>query len=133
MSKKAKKARKAKVANYRTCDYHHILFQKKHWARGYAHTLREHPYCGEYIPKATLHRELHSKIHDVPCPNGDVCRMAVEKLNEWLEIGRISLGDRLDEKISVLADIFRETCPATTAILDWQREVVSKFYSKEGN
>lgn len=135
MSKKKKCKAKANVTYYgiyRNCDYHHILFQKKHWARGYAHTLREHPYCGEYIPKATLHRTIHSKIHDVPTPNSDVCRKAVEKLNEWLEIGRISLEDRLDVKIQVLADIFRDTCPATTAILDWQREVVSKFYSKEG-
>lgn len=111
-------------------DYHHILFQGRHWKCGWAKTLREHAYCGARIPQRTLHREIHSKIHDIPTPNGDDCRVAVEALNSWLESGYISVDDRLDKKIEMIAKCFRAKCPATTSMLDWQKEIVSKFYSK---
>ena len=126
--KKKRPARNGKVF----CDYHHILFQGRHWKCGWAKTLREHPYCGAFIPQTTLHRIIHSKIHDVPTPNGSDCRHAVKRLDYLLENGLISLEDRLDKKIEIVAECFRTKCPATTAILDWQREVVSKFYSKGG-
>lgn len=133
MSKKSKKRKSKKKSFYPAydhCDYHHILFQGRHWKCGWAKILREHPYCGAYIPQATLHREIHSKIHDVPTPNGPECRMAVEALNSWLEAGLITAEDRLDKRIEMIAKCFRARCPATTAILDWQREVVSKFYGE---
>lgn len=130
MSKKKRRSRAN--PNKRFYDYHHILFQKRHWKCGWAKILREHPYCGAYIPQATLHREIHSKIHDIPTPNGADCRVAVEAINSWLDAGYISLDDRLDRRIEVLTWCFRAKCPATTAMLDWQKEVVSKFYSKGG-
>ena len=111
-------------------DYHHILFQGRHWKNGWAKILREHRYCGGYIPQMTLHREIHSKIHDVPTPNGADCRIAVEALNSWLEAGYISLDDPIEKKIEMIAKCFRGKCPATTAVLDWQREVVVKFYQR---
>lgn len=58
--------------------------------------------------------------------------MAVEALNSWLEAGFISLDDRLDKRIENIARCFRAKCPATTSMLDWQKEIVSKFYSKGG-
>ena len=121
--------RKSKPKNLRE-DYHHILFQGRHWKQGWAKKLREHPYCGGYIPQMTLHREIHSKIHDIPTPNGADCRTAVLALNNWLEAGYISLDDPLDKKIEMIAKCFRAKCPATTAVLDWQREVVAKFYGR---
>lgn len=121
--------RKSKPKNLRE-DYHHILFQGRHWKQGWAKKLREHPYCGGYIPQMTLHREIHSKIHDIPTPNGADCRTAVLALNNWLDAGYISLDDPLDKKIEMIAKCFRAKCPATTAMLDWQREVVAKFYGR---
>lgn len=121
--------RKSKPKNLRE-DYHHILFQGRHWKQGWAKKLREHPYCGGYIPQMTLHREIHSKIHDIPTPNGVDCRTAVLALNNWLDAGYISLDDPLDKKIEMIAKCFRAKCPATTAMLDWQREVVAKFYGR---
>ena len=123
---------KRRGANSGFCDCHHILFQGRHWKCGWAKVLREHEYCKAYIPQATLHREIHSKIHDIPTPNGADCKAAVEALNSWLEAEYISLDDRLDRRIEVLAWCFRAKCPATTAMLDWQKEVVSKFYSRGG-
>jgi len=117
-------------ANLSREDYHHILFQGRHWKNGWAKRLREHPYCGGYIPQMTLHREIHSKIHDVPTPNGAECRIAVEALNSWLEAGYISLDDPMERKIEMIAKCFRAKCPATTSVLDWQREVVLKFYQR---
>lgn len=128
---KKKRSGRAKP-NGSFCDYHHILFQKRHWKCGWSKILREHPYCGAYIPQATLHREIHSKIHDIPTPNSVDCRIAVEAINSWLDAGYISMEDRLDRRIEVIAWCFRAKCPATTAMLDWQKEVVSKFYSKGG-
>jgi hypothetical protein len=58
--------------------------------------------------------------------------VAVEALNSWLDSGYISLDDRLDRKIEMIAKCFRVKCPATTIMLDWQKEIVSKFYSKGG-
>lgn len=109
-------------------DYHHILYQRKHWQQGWAKILREHPYCGAHIPRNTLHRAIHAKIHDIPTPNGKDCRMAVEVLENWLETGYISYDDPLDKRIEMIAKCFRAKCPATTAMLDWQKDIVAKFY-----
>lgn len=111
-------------------DYHHILFQGRHWKQGWAKVLRDHKYCGGYIPQNTIHREIHSKIHDIPTPNGVDCRKALERINRMLDAGEISLDDPIEVKIEVIADCFRANCPATTAILDWQREVVIKFFER---
>lgn len=112
-------------------DYHHLCFQRKHWQQGFAKALREHPYCGGYIPQATLHREIHSKVHDVPTPNGYDCKKALETLNNMLALGTIKLNDRLDKKAQILSSIFSEKCPATSAILLWQSEIISKYYGRQ--
>lgn len=113
-------------------DYHHILFQRKHWQQGWAKTLREHPYCGGYIPQNTLHRAIHAKLHDIPTPNGRDCRIAVEAINNWLDAGYISLNDTMERKLEVIGWCFRAKCPATIAMLDCQREIIAKFYNKGG-
>jgi len=106
----------------------HACFQGRHWSQGWAKTLREHPYTGAYIPQATLHREIHSKVHDVPVPNGKECREAVETLDRWLRDGVVSLDDSIEQRLAVLVGLFKGKCPATTAILEWQLEIVQKFY-----
>ena len=106
---------------------HHILFQRKHWKQGWANILREHPYCKVIIPQNTLHREIHSKVHDIPTPDGKACRVAVEAIDSWLEGGLISLDDPLERRIEVITWCFRAKYKATTAMLDYQREVVIKF------
>ena len=125
----SRKRRKKKI-NYNAKDYHHIFFQGRHYKQGWAKVLREHKYCGGYIPQFTLHRAIHSKVHDVPTPNSDDCKKIVRMLDSMLESNQISTKDRLDIKIGILADCFRKICPATTAILDWQKDIVAKFYDK---
>ena len=128
MSKKKNK-RKHRPA-HKNYDYHHILFQRKHWQQGYAKALRNHPYMGKQIPTAFLHRVIHAKIHDVPTPNGVDCRRAYERLIEWERQGLIDVEyDTLEKRIQFLIDVWEDTCPATVAILKWQQKIVHKFYN----
>lgn len=122
-------AKKKRKRAHNNCDYHHILFQRKHWQQGYAKLLREHRYLGKLIPQNTLHRVIHSKIHDVPTPNGAECRLAYNRLIEWERQGLIDVErDTLEARIQFLIDVWEDACPATVAILKWQQEVVRKFY-----
>lgn len=136
MSKKAKKLKRRlfkreRQKYYRETkqDYHHILFQGKHWQSGYAKLLRDHPYMGRYIPQYTLHREIHSKIHDIPTPNGPECRAAYNELIRREKEGLIDVKfDTLEDRIDFLIEMWEGKCPATVAMLQWQKEVISKFY-----
>lgn len=114
-----------------TVDYHHFLFQRKHWQQGYAKALREHWYMGIYIPRDTLHREIHSKIHDVPVPNGKDCKKVFEELVMLEREGLINAEDSYYERLDFLIELWQEKCPATVEILKWQRDIISKFYSRE--
>lgn len=112
-------------------DYHHILFQKRHWNTGYLKALRTHPYCGGYIPQQTIHRAIHSQVHDIPSPNGKDCKQAIEALNSWLVCGFISLDDPITRKIDVIIGCFKAKYPATVAMLEYQKEVIIKAQNKE--
>lgn len=129
MAKKKKRNVRPKI-NYACKDWHHLLFQKRHWQTGYAKLLREHEYMGAMIPKATLHREIHSKIHDIPVPNGKECKEAYVLMLSKLEDGTLNMDDKLEARLDFLINIWQEKCPATCAVLQWQSEVISKFYSK---
>lgn len=126
-----KKKKHNKHVNPSKKDYHHILYQRKHWNIGWAKRLRNHPYMGKMIPIGTLHAEIHSKIHDVPTPNGVDCKRAYLKLIELERSGEINVKhDSLEKRIDFLIDLWEETCPATVAILVWQRQIAAKFYGK---
>lgn len=122
-------AKKRKMVYHTGKDYHHFLYQKRHWQNGYAKALREHPYMGKQIPRDTLHREIHSKIHDVPCPNGKECRQAFEEILRREREGLIDVElDTCEQRIDLLIELWAEKCPATVAILKWQRDVIAKYY-----
>ena len=130
-----KRKKKKHHIEYRSgCDWHHILFQKKHWQQGYAKALREHWYMGKYIPQATLHRTIHGKIHDIPTPNGKECKKAYLELCRLEREGLISLNDTLEQRIDFLLEVWKnDNCEATLAMLKWQRQVIHKFYTKGGD
>ena len=87
---------------------------------------------GAVIPMHTLHRRIHETIHDIPCPNEDVCEYV------WHELEALRLGgavdvkrDGLEQRITLLIQILREydaNLSATIATLNWQKQVVRKFY-----
>lgn len=89
---------------------------------------------GKYIPRDTLHRALHSKIHDVPCPEGRDCRRAFDELLRRERAGLIDVEhDTCEQRLDFLIELWGETCPATTAILQWQRDIIRKFYERLSN
>ena len=109
---------------------HHILFQGKHWAQGYAKLLREHRYFRKKIPAGSLHRQIHTKIHDVPRPNWEDCKRAYLELRRREATGLIDLKyDTIEQRIDFLIEMWQDNCPATVAILQWQRDIVAKFYA----
>lgn len=129
MSKKKNRVREYHYTSQK--DFHHLLFQKRHWANGYAKALREHAYMGKMIPRDTLHREIHSKVHDVPVPNGRECKKAFEELVRRERLGLINVEhDTIEQRIAFLNEMWKEDhCEATLAVLNWQAEIVRKFYS----
>lgn len=115
-------------------DFHHLLFQKIHYSEGYAKLLRNHPYMGIYIPRLALHESLHAKIHDVPTPNGEDCRRAYETLllREATDVIDVK-NDSATKRLDFLIEMWEDSCPATVAVLKWQRDVIEKFYHRSAN
>lgn len=115
------------------CDEHHLLWQGRHFTQGYAKMLRQHPYARVRIPMRTLHREIHSKIHDVPRPNGDICKRAYYRLVEGCKIGELDpRNDSPEKRLQFFIDEWAEDCPATVEVLRWQQQIIRKFYSRKG-
>ena len=128
--------RKKKVPQSRsrkTTDTHHLLFQGRHWKQGYAKLLREHPYFKVEIPRDTLHRELHCKIHDIPTPHGAECKEAYTLLLEGIASGNLDpTYDTAEKRLEFLIEVWKDKCPATVAMLGWQRDIIAKFYARRG-
>lgn len=126
----AKKKRKKRGNSSRYGkDFHHLLYQRRHWSQGYARALRNHPYMGKMIPRDSLHSLIHSKIHDIPCPNGRECRMAYEEVVRREREGLIDvLHDSCEQRLDLLIEIWEDKCPATVAVLKWQRDLIAKNY-----
>lgn len=112
-------------------DFHHFLYQRKHWQNGYAKLLREHPYCGRYIPQNSLHSLIHSKIHDIPTPSGKSCKRAYLKILELERSGQIDIArDSCEQRLDVLIKVWSKSDPATAEVLKLQREIIANFYKK---
>lgn len=79
-----------------------------------------------------LLKENISNSYDVPCPNGRECRIAFEELCRRERLGLIDVeNDTIEQRIDFLIEMWKDdNCEATIAILKWQKQIVSKFYSK---
>ena len=113
----------------KTSIIYHFLYQKRHWQQGYAKALREHWYCGSYIQQQPLHRTIHSKLHDIPVPNGKDCKRVFEELLFREQTGLINSSDTPMQRLSFLIEMLKDSCPATTAMLEWQQQIISKYYN----
>lgn len=59
--------------------------------------------------------------------------MAYEELCRRERLGLIDLvNDTVEQRIDFLIEMWKDECPATVAILEWQKQVVSKFYKRGG-
>lgn len=133
MSKKYKKRKNrnrnkvARQVNPRREDLHHMLWQRRHWQNGYAHALREHWWFKIMLPQATIHRELHSKIHDIPTPNGKDCKYAYEQLIQMEKTTPEIMEKMLPHKrLLWLIAVLPDSCEATKAMLKWESEFLEK-------
>ena len=110
---------------------HHLLYQGRHWKQGYAKLLRESPYFKVLIPRDTLHRAIHSKAHDLPTPNGVDCKRAYQLMVEGIASGRLDPEhDTAERRLDFLIEVWEDDCPATVAMLRWQRDIIHKFFER---
>ena len=123
-----KSRRKSAVANGKDC--HHIFFQKRHWKGGLKNELRMYWYCRVYIPRNTLHREIHAYLATIPVPKGTNIRSALTQLRELEKYGAISETDNIEKRLKVLIALFECAEDPTANALKVQLEIVQKFYSK---
>jgi len=126
--KKKKHGTKSYQYQQKAQDYHHHCFMARNWNNGWAKVLREHSYTGAYIPKFTLHHEIHETVRNVPTPDGRICRIIVEELNRNLENGVFSVDDKPMTKMQNLIEICAKHSPATASALEKQLEVMQRFY-----
>ena len=110
---------------------HHLLYQGRHWKQGYAKLLRESPYFKVLIPRDTLHRAIHSKLHDLPTPHGAECKLAYQLMVEGVASGRLDPEhDTAEKRLEFLISVWQDKCPATVAMLRWQRDIIHKFFER---
>lgn len=110
-------------------DTHHLLYQGRHWKQGYAKLLRESPYFKVLIPRDTLHRAIHGKLHDLPTPHGAECRKAYQLMMVGIASGRLDPAhDTAEKRLDFLIEVWKDDCPATVAMLGWQRDIIHKFF-----
>lgn len=135
MSKASRKARKAARKHYRKVnvlahkDYHHFLWCKKDWQKPYAKLLRDHPYMGRYLPRFTLHAEIHHVIDCIPCPSEKLCKKAYLKLLELSRSGEIDdKFDSCERRLDFLIFEWANVCPETVNALRLQKQIISSFY-----
>jgi hypothetical protein len=62
-------------------------------------------------------------------PNGKDCKRAYEELIRREREGLIAESDPPITRLDFLIEMFQETCPATTAMLRWQHQIIEKFYN----
>ena len=107
-------------------DNHHLLWQRKNWAKGWVRSLRNHPYCQAYIPRDTLHKRIHHEIPTIPLPEGKDARNVFELLL-WLESrDGLDFSDDVLQKLDFLIENL--TTEATVEALKRQRQVILDFY-----
>lgn len=113
-------------------DNHHLLWQKNKWNKGYGRLLRNHPYFKRLIPADTLHRQIHSRIADIPMPSGVACKHAYETVCALIEEGELSIEyDTIEKRLDVLIGVWKvEEFPMTILMLKLQRDIVSSFYQR---
>jgi len=63
-------------------------------------------------------------------PNSRECKRAYEELVRRESQGLIAVSDTPAQRLDFLIEMFEDFCPATTAMLTWERQIIEKFYNK---
>lgn len=98
-----KKKKQRKVVTKHT-NRHHLLFQGRHWNRGYAKLLRN-----VFIRELDIdiHNTLHNHIlRDVPCPDGELLARAwADYRKEEAEVNQLDFVGACDWLIVHIDDL----------------------------
>lgn len=105
-------------------DRHHLFWQARHWNKGYVKTLREYWYCKIYLPKKTLHVQIHQGMRGIPTPRGFSAKIVLEYLEHLNGYGAISESDDIEKRLSLLIALFDCLEPETTEALRKQLSIV---------
>lgn len=109
-------------------DKHHIFFMRRRWAGGLRGKLRNHAYCMAYIPKNTLHHEIHEAVKYVPLPRESSVNVVLWHLKLLKSQGATHDNDSLERRLVVLIALFDYIEQPTADALRAQLEVVRRFY-----
>ena len=123
-------SRKKRGQHSSAYDRHHLCYIRSQWNRGFAKLLRGHHYCIVSIPKDSLHRIIHMKLHSVRPPDGSAARSVYEQLASMEKSGKISPSDPIEQRLLLLADLFRNEDQETAADFMYQYKIVIEHQSR---
>ena len=124
-----KKHHKKIVVVSSTYNQHHLLWMRKMWYSGSLRNLREFYYCKIFLPKDTLHKEIHERIPFIPTPKPAYAKYVLGELKKLDETGAISEDDKIEKRLSVLIFFFDCIEPKTASAL-WEQLKVVREYNK---
>ena len=89
-----------------------------------------HWYCKVYIPRDTLHREIHAHISGVPVPKYANIKSVMEQLRMLEYYEAIKDTDNIEKRLNVLIALFECSEGPTADALKKQLEIVHRFYEE---
>ena len=100
------------------------------WQGGLKGSLRLHWYCRVYIPRDTLHRQIHDEVRCVPVPKDISIKSALFQLEMLEKTGAIDDKDSIEKRLKVLIALFECSDDPTADALKQQLEIVQRFYNE---
>lgn len=110
----------------RTVDAHHLLWEKRMYRTGYAKALRNHAWLKIYIPRDTLHREIHHQMKCIPVPKAGDCKRVFELLARLESKGQLDPNAGIVERLDFL--IKHLQTGESVRALKRQRNICLDFY-----
>lgn len=112
-------------------DKHHLCFIGRKWSNGWLQVFRQYWYCVIYIPRDTLHREIHENLATIPAPKPENAREALEQLRILERYGAIHEGDDIETRLQILIMLFDYIEPRTVDGFRKQLEIVREYRHSE--
>lgn len=111
-------------------DSHHLCWPRLDWSGTPETKLRRHPYCIVWIPKHTLHREIHAASPSITVPRVTSVLYALDQLDFLKRYEKISQFDTIESRLLLLISLFDYCDRQTANDFRKQLEVVREFYKK---
>ena len=79
------------------------------------------------IPRDTLHKEIHHRIHTIPVPDGLDAQRVFGLLVELEAMGKLDMEAGIEERLDFLIEHL--STPETVSALRDEKEIVHQFYA----